>query len=89
MTSRLHSLRGLRLLGLASAFVLSVLAVRPSQAIVFCNPNLSVTYYSDASHTTVVGHCGAPCCGTCQCTGTITAYSTSERVYCPDVICPS
>jgi hypothetical protein len=89
MTSRLHSLRGLRLLGLAFVLMLSILAVRPGQAFVVCNPNLAVTYYSDASHTTVVGHCGAPCCGTCQCTGTITAYSTSERVYCPDQICPS
>jgi hypothetical protein len=89
MNSRIHSLLGFRLLGLAFAFVLSVLAVQPGQAVVFCNPNLSVTYYSNASHTTVVGHCGAPCCGTCQCTGTITAYSTSERVYCPDVICPN
>ncbi len=89
MTSRPHSLLRFRLLGLALAFVLSILAVRPGQAVAFCNPSLSVTYYSDASHTTVVGHCGAPCCGTCTCTGTVTAYSTSSRVYCPDQICPS
>lgn len=88
MTSRIHSPLGLRLLGLAVAFVLSVLAVQPSQAIVFCNPNAVTTYYSDASHSTVVGHCGGGCCQPCTCTGTTSPYSTTQRVYCTDVVCP-
>ena len=89
MNSRIHSLLGFRLLGLAFAFVLSVLAVQPSQAVAFCRPNTVTTYYSDASHSTVVGHCGGGCCTPCQCTGTVTPYSTSQMYYCPDVICPS
>jgi hypothetical protein len=45
---------GFKLFGLAAALVTSVLAVQPSQAFVFCNNNAVTTYYSDASHTTVV-----------------------------------
>jgi hypothetical protein len=89
MNSRIHSLFGVRLLGLAAAFALSVLAVQPSQAIAFCRPNSTTTYYSDASHSTVVGRCSAGCCTPCQCTGTTSPYSTSQTFYCPDVVCPS
>jgi hypothetical protein len=89
MTSRISSPLGLRLLGLAVAFVISLLAVRPSQAFGFCSPNSATTYYSDASHSTVVGHCSAGCCTACQCTGTVSAYSTSQRFECPAQICPS
>ena len=84
MTSRLS----FRLLGLAAVLVLAILAVQPSQAIVFCSNNSITTYYSDASHSTVVGRCGGNCCGPCQCTGTTSAYHTTERVYCLDVVCP-
>lgn len=89
MTSRIGSLAGFRLLGLAVALVISVLAVRPSQALVFCNNNAVTTYYSDASHSTVVGSCAGSCCDGCHCTGTTSQYSTTERFYCTDVICPS
>ena len=86
MTSRIS----LRLLGLAAGLVLSILAVavQPGEAIVFCSPNAVTTYYSDASHTTVVGRCAASCCDGCHCTGTTSAYRTIERFYCPDVVCP-
>ncbi len=84
MSSRLS----LRLLGLAAVLVLSILAVRPSQAIAFCNNNAVVTYYSDASHTTVVGRCAGSCCDGCHCTGTTSPYSTTQRFYCPAVVCP-
>lgn len=89
MVSRISSSLGLRLLGLAVAFVLSILAAQPGQAFAFCLPNSVTTYYSDASHSTVVGRCGGGCCTPCQCTGTTSPYSTTERFYCPDVICPS
>lgn len=86
MTSRIS----LRLLGLAAVLVLSILAVavQPSQAIVFCSNNAVTTYYSDASHTTVVGRCAGSCCDGCHCTGTTSAYWTTQRFYCPDVVCP-
>jgi hypothetical protein len=89
MTSRINSLFGLRLLGLAIALMLSSFAVQPSQAFGFCNPNSVTTYYSDASHSTVVGHCGGGCCTPCHCTGTTSPYSTTQRFECPDVICPN
>jgi hypothetical protein len=77
-----------KLFGLAAALVTSVLAVQPSQALVFCNNNAVTTYYSDASHATVVGQCAGSCCDGCHCTGTTSAYSTTQHFYCTDVICP-
>jgi hypothetical protein len=91
MTSRISSSLSLRLLGLALAFVISTLAVQPGQAIGFCRAaGASVTtYYSDASHSTVVGRCSAGCCTPCECTGTVSSYWTTQRFYCTDVICPT
>jgi hypothetical protein len=79
---------GFKLFALALALVASLLAVQPSQAIFFCNNNMVTTYYSDASHTTVVGQCAGSCCDGCHCTGTTSPYSTSYHFYCTDVLCP-
>jgi hypothetical protein len=88
MTSRIVS--PLRLLGLVVALVISFFVVQPSQAsLVFaCDNNRVTTYYSDASHTTVVGRCAGSCCDGCHCTGTTSAYSTSYTFECLDVVCP-
>ncbi|MEA2603031.1 MAG: hypothetical protein QOF89_4023 [Acidobacteriota bacterium] len=90
MPLRISSTLGFRLLGLAVVLVTSILTAQPSHAdlVVGCDPNSVTTYYSDASHSTAVGSCGGSCCGPCECTGTITAYRTTQRVYCPDVVCP-
>ena len=80
---------GFRLLGLAVALVLSILAVRPSQALeVICDSRGVITYYSDASHSTVVGQCAGSCCDGCHCTGTTSPYATFYTFECPDVVCP-
>ena len=47
-----------------------------------CGHATSVTYYSDASHTTVVGHCVFPCYDDPVCTGTQTPFSTTKQLQC-------
>ena len=80
----------LRLLGLAAALAISILAVQPGHAdlIVTCDSSSNTIYYSDASHSTVVGSCTGSCCDGCHCTGTTSPYATTQRFDCPDVICP-
>jgi hypothetical protein len=46
------------------------------------------TYYSDASHTTVVGTRGGACCGRNGNTGVTSPYSSCHMLACTDVICP-
>jgi hypothetical protein len=89
MSSRIGSSLSFRLLGLVVALVVSFFAVQPSQAsFAFCANNRVTTYYSDASHSTVVGRCAGSCCDGCTCTGTTSAYSTSYTFECLDVVCP-
>ena len=69
-------------LGLALAGV--ALAPLPAHAAFICGHDLfddQFTYYSDATHTTVVGHCENDC-GTCECRGVQTSYYTvvSSRI---------
>ncbi len=74
-----------KLLGLALGFALTGLAMAPRPAYAFiCGHDLfddQFTFYSDATHTTVVGYCDNDC-GTCYCSGTQTSYYTvvSSRV---------
>ncbi len=77
---------GFRLLGLAVALVLSILAVLPSEAA-GCFNNKLVIYYSDASHTTEVGRCEPTCCDGCHCTGTTSQFTVVYAFNCLGV-CP-
>lgn len=47
-----------------------------------CGHAMSVTYYSDASHTTVVGRCFFPCNDDPTCTGTQTEFFTTKQLQC-------
>lgn len=84
---------GLRLLGLAAALAVCWIAIHPGPAAAFpssgCEGPGVTTYYSDASHSTVVGSCGGGCCTACSCTGSTSAFYTHQMVFCLDVICPS
>jgi hypothetical protein len=42
----------------------------------YCGTGFGQTFYSDASETTIVGHCNRDCTGYTRCTGTKTVYST-------------
>ena len=84
----------LRLLLLACTLVLVVVALQvPAYAgggggLGTCGPNNAIYYYSDASHTTLVGTCEPDCCNcsTCTCTGSTSAYPVNVPVnwlWCP------
>jgi hypothetical protein len=82
----------LRLLGLAVVLAVCVLAVHPDSAAATsgCVGLGTTTYYSDASHSTIVGSCSTGCCLTfpssscpCQCTGSTSAFFTHTRPICP------
>lgn len=64
--------------------VVGVSLVGPAQpaAIAWCVDAGTVTYYSDATYTTVTGSCHHACCQTWTCTGTLTNYSTQRMFSC-------
>jgi hypothetical protein len=72
---------------LLAVMIVGTMSVHKAEAVFFAGPGYC-TYYSDASHTTVVGHSSNGCCGEHSQSGTITPYAVCERVYCPAVICP-
>jgi hypothetical protein len=84
----------LRLLLLGCSLVLTVVALQSSPAYAkggglgTCGPNNAIYYYSDASHTTLVGTCEPDCCDctTCTCTGSTSAFAVNVPVnwlWCP------
>ncbi len=48
----------------------------------YCGHALSVKYYSDASHTTLVGLCYFPCDDDPSCSGTQTEFSVTKELQC-------
>lgn len=72
---------------LLAAMVVGTMSVGKAEAVFFFGPGFC-TYYSDASHTTVVGHSSNGCCGEHSQSGTITQFAVCERVFCPAVVCP-
>lgn len=48
-----------------------------------CPKTIDRTYYSDASHTVVVGSCTTACNRVTNCSGVQTAFSTVETEPCP------
>jgi hypothetical protein len=47
-----------------------------------CGHASTVTYYNNAQHTTIVGHCFFPCDTDPTCTGTQTQYFTTKQGVC-------
>lgn len=72
--------------GLSCALVLTVLAAAPKPAEAAVG-NQDCTYFSDASHTKVVGQRGLDCCGNSIDSGVTSPYFTCEPVpvciWCP------
>ena len=74
-------------LGLTCALALTVLATvpRPAEA----SSNQDCTYFSDESHSQVVGRRGVDCCGASIDSGVTSPYFTCEPVpvciWCPPV----
>jgi hypothetical protein len=67
---------------------LTLFAQCESSAVQQCSVPHWITYYSDSSHTTVVGQCGYAVCrdytlGSWTCTGVKTAYSVESFFSCP------
>jgi len=75
-------------LGLTCALALTVLATAPRQAEAAIQ-NQDCTYFSDASHSKVVGQRGVDCCGNSIDSGVTSPYFTCEPVpvcvWCPPV----
>jgi cell division protein FtsX len=75
-----------------AAFLVMLLMLLATSLVLFlpakaeaacCGHRTTEKYYSDASHTTLVGTCiDDECAGTYTCTGTITAYEVDSRVCC-------
>lgn len=74
-------------LGLTCVLALTVLATTPRPAEAASNKNC--TYFSDASHSTVVGQRGVDCCGNSIDSGVTSPYVVCEPVpvcvWCPPV----
>ncbi len=83
--SRTSTLRRLSLLAIVLA-VFAVAMVGPQQrsAAAVCDDFniVTITYYNNASHQTVVGSCHHGCCQTWTCTGDITDYDTVVKISC-------
>lgn len=80
----------LRLLGLALALALAWAAAGAGSvaAVDGCRVSCgTTTYYSDALHHTVVGTFIDDECGNCTGSGQISAYFTTQRFVCLDIVC--
>lgn len=96
-----------RLLGLAAALLLIVFALAPGNVRAdvtsplcqnicpgFCQGYGTTTYYSDASHSTVVGVFTQDCCSQCNCppctgSGYMSSDYTLPHVRCTQEVCRS
>src|SRR5262245_49752861 len=87
LTSTVRRKLALAALMLFVLMVVGTMSGRKAEAVFFAGPGFC-TYYSDASHTTVVGYSSVGCCGETSQSGTITPYAVCQRVYCPAVVCP-
>lgn len=74
-------------LGLTFALALTVFAVAPRTAEASSGGNQDCTFFSDASHSQVVGQRGLDCCGNSIDAGTTSPYFVCEAVpvciWCP------
>jgi hypothetical protein len=74
--------------GLTCALALTVLAAAPKPAEAAAGKQ-DCTFFSDASHTTVVGQRGVDCCGNSIDSGVTSPYFTCEPVpvciWCPPI----
>lgn len=70
---------------LVTVGLVSVLPVARHAAFAeYCGTGFAQPFYSDASETTIVGHCNRDCTGYTRCTGTKTIYSTVTYFNCCD-----
>jgi hypothetical protein len=63
----------------------AALSSAPAPAVTIpncCGHATTVTYYNNAAHSMVVGHCGFPCDQDPICTGTQTQFFTSKQLGC-------
>lgn len=70
------------LVALLAVFGLTLAGLSQPAAMAACPDAAYVTYYSDASHTTVVGRCSHACCKLWTCTGELTDYYTVRTFSC-------
>ena len=61
---------------LLALFAVTLAALPQQAAIAACPDAARVYYYSDASHTTLVGQCWHDCCRLWTCTGQLTDFWT-------------
>lgn len=86
----MRSLRTLvtpRLALLTFALVITGMALASSPAPVnaapaCCGHSMITTYYNNAAHQTVVGHCTLSCDDTTICSGMQTAFFTTKQLAC-------
>ena len=64
------------------ALIASLTALPQPSAIAACPDAARVNYYSDATHTTLVGTCWHNCCELWTCTGQITDFYTVRKRVC-------
>jgi hypothetical protein len=64
------------------------LPVVPAQAAPVCKADYycTVTYYSDAAHTTVIGQHTIDCAGTGSMWGSLSGYETVTNAECSDAV---
>jgi hypothetical protein len=73
------------LLLLAAVLMVTAMMPAPSHALICCGYTLHYAYFTDATHTTLVGSCtyNAYCVGDDYCSGTQTNYYTLSETCCP------
>jgi hypothetical protein len=67
---------------LALGLLALVLQRTPAAATCLCGRTFTVSYYSDASHRTLIGRCNFACSGEITCTGSKSTYFTSSPLGC-------
>lgn len=64
------------LLPLLAVFAVTLAGPSQPAAVAACPDAANVYYYSDATHSTIVGRCWHNCCQLWTCTGQLTDYYT-------------
>jgi hypothetical protein len=70
------------LLALLAIFAVTLVGPPKPAVMAACPDAANVIYYSDASHTTVVGRCWHDCCKIWTCTGQLTDFFTVRKRPC-------
>jgi len=70
------------LLAVLAVFAVTLAGPVQPAAMAVCPDSANVYYYSDATYSTVVGHCWHSCCQLWTCTGVLTDYYTVRTRSC-------